>query len=421
MKYKFNPKPKKKPAPKPIVEDELPDILEQVKEIVQGELDTFRTELGELELPEPEKAENGVDGEDGEDGETPSEEYLLSLIEPLIPEPIKGDDGADGESYVLTEKDKKEIAGSITVPIVEKVVEKREIIREKPVVIDRTEEVQKLIETAKDGFKEELKKLKEKHTAEMATLRSKVMHGGGDTVEAGTGVTITEGSNGRKVINATGGAGAVDSVNGETGVVVLTTGDIAEDIDANYVTDAEKTALHAAVTVTDSSEINFTLVGQDLTASIVVGSIDETKLDASTNASLDLADSSIQPADLTNYFLKTADDTDDITEGATNKFATTAEKTKLSNLSGINTGDQTSIVGITGTKAQFDTAVTDGNIMYVGDAPTTHAHAISDVTGLQTALDNKLDDTQFVGLLKITVGTSAPGSPTTGDLWIDTN
>lgn len=37
------------------------------------------------------------------------------------------------------------------------------------------------------------------------------------------------------------------------------------------------------------------------------------------------------------------------------------------NLSGTNTGDQTSIVGITGTKAQFDTACTDGNFLYVGD------------------------------------------------------
>jgi hypothetical protein len=34
---------------------------------------------------------------------------------------------------------------------------------------------------------------------------------------------------------------------------------------------------------------------------------------------------------------------------------------------GTNTGDQTSIVGITGTKAQFDTACTDGNFLYVGD------------------------------------------------------
>lgn len=36
-----------------------------------------------------------------------------------------------------------------------------------------------------------------------------------------------------------------------------------------------------------------------------------------------------------------------------------------------NTGDQTSIVGITGTKAQFDTAVTDGNIVYVWDTATS--------------------------------------------------
>lgn len=40
-----------------------------------------------------------------------------------------------------------------------------------------------------------------------------------------------------------GGGGAVDSVNGETGAVVLTTGDIAEDTDFNYITDAEATVL----------------------------------------------------------------------------------------------------------------------------------------------------------------------------------
>ncbi len=55
--------------------------------------------------------------------------------------------------------------------------------------------------------------------------------------------------------------------------------------------------LHDAVTVTDSSEIDFTLTDQNITASLVAGSIDETKLDASVNASLDLADSSIQPSD----------------------------------------------------------------------------------------------------------------------------
>lgn len=51
---------------------------------------------------------------------------------------------------------------------------------------------------------------------------------------------------------------------------------------------------HDAVTVTDSSEIDFTLTGQNITASIIAGSIDESKLDTSVNASLDLADSAVQ-------------------------------------------------------------------------------------------------------------------------------
>lgn len=51
---------------------------------------------------------------------------------------------------------------------------------------------------------------------------------------------------------------------------------------------------HDAVTVLDSAEIDFTLVGQQITGSLKAGSIDETKLDVSVNASLDLADSALQ-------------------------------------------------------------------------------------------------------------------------------
>ncbi len=41
------------------------------------------------------------------------------------------------------------------------------------------------------------------------------------------------------------------------------------------------------------------------------------------------------------YFDKAVDDSDDITEGVTNLYLTPAERTKLSNQSGVNTGDQT--------------------------------------------------------------------------------
>lgn len=44
--------------------------------------------------------------------------------------------------------------------------------------------------------------------------------------------------------------------------------------------------------------------------------------------------------------------------------------------SGTNTGDQTSIIGITGTKAQFNTAVTDGDIVYLD--------SVDAITGVKT-------------------------------------
>ena len=58
-------------------------------------------------------------------------------------------------------------------------------------------------------------------------------------------------------------------------------------------------------------------------------------------------------------------------------------------LAGTNTGDQTSIVGITGTKAEFDTACSDGNFLYSGDAiassqvsgTTTNDNAAAGVVG----------------------------------------
>lgn len=59
-------------------------------------------------------------------------------------------------------------------------------------------------------------------------------------------------------------------------------------------------------------------------------------------------------------------------------------KTDLA-LTGTNSGDQTSIVGITGTKAQFNTAVTDGDVVFLdstdaitGDKTLTGAVLITD-------------------------------------------
>lgn len=79
-----------------------------------------------------------------------------------------------------------------------------------------------------------------------------------------------------------------------------TISDFDTEVSNNTDVAANTAARHAALTVTDSSEIDFTLTGQDLTASLKIGSIDETKLDASVNASLDLADSALQSANISD-------------------------------------------------------------------------------------------------------------------------
>lgn len=87
-------------------------------------------------------------------------------------------------------------------------------------------------------------------------------------------------------------------------------------------------------------------------------------------------------------------DTGDIASVVDSRYVSDADLTKLSNLSGTNTGDQTSIVGISGTMAEFNTAVTDGNILF------------NDEQGLGFRFENR---------------TSDPGSPTVGQVWLRTD
>lgn len=67
--------------------------------------------------------------------------------------------------------------------------------------------------------------------------------------------------------------------------------------------------------------------------------------------------------------------------------ATITSGTLNGSVTGTNTGDQTSIVGITGTMAQFDTAVTDGNIVYQGQALGTPSSGVAtNLTGTASGL-----------------------------------
>jgi len=98
--------------------------------------------------------------------------------------------------------------------------------------------------------------------------------------------------------------------------------------------------------------------------------------------------------------------------------------TGTTSVSGTNTGDQTSIVGITGTKAEFDTAVTDGNFVFVGDAVLNPEgwnvivkSANQDVTNNATLQDDT--DLQFSvvagGHYMVSLDLTYSGNNSTGD------
>lgn len=145
--------------------------------------------------------------------------------------------------------------------------------------------------------------------------------------------------------------------------------------------------------LTDLTEVT-TLADGDLAMAVDVSN---TSMDATgTNSKVTLAN--------IYAYIKTKTDTlYAAVLGADDNYVTDAEKVKLTNLSGTNSGDQTSIVGITGTMAQFDTAVSDGNIVYQSQALGTPASGtLTNCTGLP--VNGIVDDTSSalgVGTLEL--------------------
>lgn len=158
--------------------------------------------------------------------------------------------------------------------------------------------------------------------------------------------------------------------------------------------------------LTDSSEIDFTYndATPSITASIVAGSIDETKLDASVNASLDLADSASQPG-----HTHTAVNITDFTEAAQDAVGAMVDTTLVyvdatplltrAALTGAITASQGSNTTALGsfTKAQLDAAVSDGNVLYVGDITQYTDELAQDAIGAM--IDSTLVYTDLTPLL----------------------
>lgn len=196
-----------------------------------------------------------VDYFDGQDGYTPTTDDLLALILPNIPEPIPWKDWKDwidGENvpeekiYEMVEK----VVGTIEVPTIE-------------IWEDRNGQ---WIE--KDWKKTYIKSVTNiwawmsTWVVDFIALR--------DTPssyawQAGKFAKVNAWETGLEFATWGGWGGAVDSVNWQTGVVVLDTGDIAEATDLNYVSDAQLAiiaATTASFTTADETKLDNITVTQ---------------------------------------------------------------------------------------------------------------------------------------------------------------
>lgn len=144
-------------------------------------------------------------------------------------------------------------------------------------------------------------------------------------------------------VDQSGGGGAVDSVNGETGTVVLDTDDVA-DTATNRYTDDTAIARLANTSGTNTGD-----------------------------------------QDLTPYFNKGTDDTDDITVGTTNKFATASEKTKLGYISVTQAVDLDTMESDIANKQPLDADLTA--LAAAGNSGVLTATTASFTTADETKLD----------------------------------
>lgn len=176
--------------------DEL-NIDQKIEEIVDKK-------IAEIEIPVPENGtdgkdgvdgKDGADGKDGTDGKDADEEAIVEKIKPLIPT-------------------KEDILASIKVPKVDKNEIIKKVIEQIPHNQASLKVIQERIEADPTAIAEKLMampefKLKVKNIegldATLKLLDRRYIHGGGDTVSAGTNISLVRLSNGTVQINSTGG------------------------------------------------------------------------------------------------------------------------------------------------------------------------------------------------------------------------
>ncbi len=143
------------------------------------------------------------------DGHTPTKEDILALILPLIPEAKHGSTPSDEHLLGLIQplipkiEDKKLVIGDNHIEKIAKLVSKKMkpqgVAKVEP--MDHAEILEKLIKEKKLK-PEHVEGLSQTISALQTQMRKGYLHGGGDTVAAGSGIIITVDGNGKKTISA---------------------------------------------------------------------------------------------------------------------------------------------------------------------------------------------------------------------------
>ena len=167
-----------------VLEDQLTEHIEGMKSAMSEMRNEMKEVMQEMkqEMPNLDKVLESVKGKDSE---VPGPKPVAGVDYP-IPQ--------DGKDYVLTPEDKKEIASKVKVPIVEKVIEKTEVIKEQPIitneikevaVTEKPEEIRDKLESLKDedrldkdaikGLKELLEEIKKTASTRIVSGFKKIM------------------------------------------------------------------------------------------------------------------------------------------------------------------------------------------------------------------------------------------------------
>lgn len=137
---------------------------------------------------------------DGEDAKPPTKAELLELITPLIPKIKNGETPKKGIHYFTNDD-------------IDKIVKlTKASIGKQNVEIDPEEFLKIFTKKGKKLSVDFIDGLEQTMSARFHQLARGYLHGGGDTVVAGSNVTITSNANGTKTIASTGGSGSGVSV-----------------------------------------------------------------------------------------------------------------------------------------------------------------------------------------------------------------